>query len=350
MGNGRFPTQNAPRGTLFRPMLHTTVDTATEAAQAIRRHSSRLLGDHAPRAGLILGTGLGGLAEAIKPSVELRFDEIPGFRPTTAVGHEGRVLVGWIDQLPVVALRGRLHRYEGHDARTVAFPIRVFRSLGVQLTILSNASGGVRPGLSAGDILLIDDHIDLMGPPNRLPIPPIAPAETTLSTGKPTGNPTGHDGRPIWRGRTTTTRADIYDSSMIQLAEQQARELGISVTRGTYAALSGPNYETRAEYRMLRRFGIDVVGMSTAPEATLAAFLGMQVLALSVVTNVCSIDPQPAERSRAVTCGHDVVQIAARTAPRMRSLVLGVLDRWANKRSMTPQPSKVTTEMTDSQR
>ena len=252
-----------------------------------------------PRVGLVLGSGLAGIADLIHVEASLDYGRIPHFPRVTALGHRGRLICGHLEGVPVVAMEGRCHRYEGHSLFEVTRPVRVLHRLGIELLVLTNASGGLRPGLQSGDVLVMEDHINLMGShPLR------APLSTAASARQPTHVPT-------------------YDPQLVERACRVARGLGFTAHTGVYAAMTGPCYETRAEYRFLRRIGADVVGMSTVPEAILASRLGVSVLGLSAVTNVCRPD------DLATTSGEAVLQAARSTETRMRGIVAGVLGAMA---------------------
>jgi purine-nucleoside phosphorylase len=245
-----------------------------------------------PVAGIILGTGMGGVADAIDRECDLAYDDIPHFARSTAAGHPGRLVCGLIDGSPVVALAGRWHIYEGYSLEQITFPIHVLHRLGIERLISSNAAGGLNPRLAVGDLVLIDDHLDL-----AFARPPLA----------------SHG------ARRSLNFADVYDREMMAVAEDVARCSGFRALRGTYVAVSGPNYETRAEYRMYRGLGGDVIGMSTAPELAVAAELRIPVLAMSMVTNVCNPDA-PAE-----TDGASVAAAAAQAEWKLRRIVHAAL-------------------------
>ena len=252
-----------------------------------------------PRVGIVLGTGLGGYADQIETDYEASFEKIPGFGAATALGHRGQLIGGRVGGVPVIAMDGRLHRYEGHAMRRLAFPIHVMHRLGVEMLVLSNASGGVDPRLQQGDVLIIEDHINLMW-----------------------GNPLiGHNDERL--GPRFPDMSAPYDRDLIRRADEVARRHGFRAEIGVYAAMTGPNYETRAEYRFLRKIGADVVGMSTVPEVLTAVHLGLPVLALSAVTNVCRPD------SLTPTDGQAVIAAARSTEPKMRDMVSGVIAQLA---------------------
>lgn len=258
-----------------------------------------------PRFGIVLGTGLGNFAQQIQRAKTIAYERIPGFPRTTALGHRGRWVCGHLAAQPVIAMDGRFHRYEGYSMTQIALPIRVMHALGVEVLILSNASGGVSPRLHGGDIVVIDDHINLMW-----------------------RNPwTGPDDDP-WGSRLADLSAP-YDPGLSELALRIGHECGYRVQPGVYAGFVGPNYETRAEYRMLRRIGADVVGMSTVPEVLVAVRAGLRVLALSVVTNVCRPD------QLSPTDGAAVLAVAQATEPKLTDLVTQVMLRSASPVSLS---------------
>lgn len=249
--------------------------------------------------GLILGTGLGHLADFVAADVELGFEQLPHFPRATALGHAGRLVCGELAGVRVAALRGRCHLYEGYSADQVALPVRVLHALGCRILIISNAAGGLNPRYEAGDIMVVADHINLMW---------------KTPSGERVDGP-----RP---GRLA---ASPYDPRLAAQAIEVARAAGFVLQAGVYVSMTGPTYETRAEYRMLRRIGGDCVGMSTIPEVLVARQCGLRVLALSTVTNVASPDaPQ-------TVSGQQVVAAASRAEPRMRQLVTGLLARLAQE-------------------
>jgi purine-nucleoside phosphorylase len=266
---------------------------ALDDAQDIRPALARI---HAqwrerPRVGIILGSGLGGIAELIEPAVVLDYDQIPGFPRSTAPGHRGRLVCGQLHGVSVAAMDGRIHLYEGYSAAQVTLPVRIFKSLGAEMLVLSNASGGLNPRYASGDIVAVADHINFMaGRTARLGMLP-------------------------WRAGATSP----YDPPLIQRALAAGRRAAFPCHAGVYVGVLGPNYETRAEYRFLRRIGGDVVGMSTVPEVLVAAHCGLKLLALSVVTNVARPD------SPRQVHAQEVVDIAASAEPRLRAVLREVL-------------------------
>jgi len=261
-----------------------------EAVRTIRqRWSAR------PRVGLILGTGLGGFAEHLEQEQIIRYEEIPHFPRSTAPGHKGRLVCGRAAGLSVMAMDGRLHRYEGYTAQQITLPVRVMRALGIELLIVSSAAGGLNPAFAHGDLMVIEDHINLLGDNPLVGINDDRLAPRFLDMSQP------------------------YDPALVARSLEIARREQIMAHRGVYVALCGPNYETRAEYRMLRTLGGDAVGMSTVPEVIVAAHAGLRVLALSVITNL-GLSSTPT-----VTDEHHVVEEAHAAEPKMRKIVLGIL-------------------------
>lgn len=248
-----------------------------------------------PSVGIILGTGLGSLASHIEIEAEWSYRDLPHFARSTADGHRGRWLCGRLAGVPVVAMDGRFHLYEGYSPQQVTFPVRVMAALGVRLLIASNASGGLNPSLHSGDILLIDDHVNLQWSDARRNF------SRSTSSNVVARQPGGRSISP-------------YDPQMLSLVERIAVVEKIPLRRGAYVAMLGPNYETRAEYLWLRTLG-DVVGMSTVPEVLVAAELGLSVVAFSMVTNVFRPDTIQETTSEAV------VAAASAAEPNLRRLV-----------------------------
>lgn len=245
----------------------------------------------APRVGIILGSGLGHYARQVDADVSIDYGDIPNFPQSTAMGHQGQLVCGRVHAVSVMVMAGRFHRYEGYRQQQLTLPVRVMKELGIDTLIVSNASGGVNPQYRSGDIMVLDDHINLMF-----------------------GNPLMglNDDR---LGPRFPDMCAPYDPQLIERALEIARQHNFTAHRGVYAALTGPTYETRAEYRMLRKLGADVVGMSTVPEVLVAVHSGLRILALSVVTNVCQPDTLDA------TDGQEVVDAAAAAEPRMTTIV-----------------------------
>ena len=273
------------------PVLYDRVQVA---ARTIRDRSPRR-----PAAAIILGTGLGGLAKEIKAEVVIPYEEIPGFPLSTVEAHAGRLILGSLSGKPVVAMQGRFHRYEGYSLQQVTFPVRVMHALGAETLVVSNACGGMHPLWAPGDLMLIADHINLIGDN-----PLIGPHDERL-------------------GPRFPDMSQPYDESLRAMARKLALELGITLREGVYVAVTGPNLETRAEYRMLRAMGADVVGMSTVPEVIVAVQEGMKVLGISIITDQCLPDAlEPASLEK-------IIAVANRAEPSLTRLVSGVVERLA---------------------
>jgi purine-nucleoside phosphorylase len=270
-------------------MLHVAAQIE-ESAKFVR---SRWQG--APKAGIILGSGLGAVANEIDSEAAIEYGEIPNFLRSTAVGHKGRLLCGKLGGVPVVAMQGRFHCYEGYSAERATFPVRVMKALGVELLVVSNAAGGLNTNYAAGDVMVIDDHINLL---NCNPL--VGINDDNLGPRFP------DMGAP-------------YDRRLSDQALAIARRADFACHRGVYIAMLGPTYETRAEIRMLRYIGGDAVGMSTVPEAIVAAHGGLRVLGLSTVTNVCSPDTPH------TTSGEEVVATANAARDKLKAIVAGVI-------------------------
>jgi purine-nucleoside phosphorylase len=270
----------------------TTAERVAAAVAAIRARSPL-----EPEVGVVLGTGLGRLAEEIEVEAAIPYGEIRHFSPSTVESHPGRLLLGRLAGRRVAAMQGRLHRYEGYSLQQVTFPVRVLRALGAEVLVVSNACGGMNPLWSPGDVMLITDHINLLGDN-----PLVGPNEDEL-------------------GPRFPDMSAAYDPELQRLAREVALERGIPLRRGVYVAVTGPNLETRAEYRMLRGLGADVVGMSTVPEVIVAVHAGMRVLGLSIITDACLPDAlEPASLER-------IVATAAGAEPKLTELVRGVVER-----------------------
>lgn len=272
-----------------------------ESAEAIRTEWPR-----APKVGIILGTGLTRLADELDTEARLDYDALPHFPRATAPSHRGQLACGQLAGLSVMMMDGRFHAYEGYSLAETTFPVRVMRQLGVELLIISNASGGLNPRFSTGDVMVLDDHINLMASNPLVDMNCEAQNHETVGPRYP-----------------DLSRA--YDPSLVHRAIEVARREGIELQQGVYIGVTGPNYETRAEYRFLRRIGGDAVGMSTVPEAIVAAHCGLRVLALSTITNMCQPD------ALTPTCGEDVILAAERAQASVRKIVLGVLESEPNR-------------------
>ena len=271
------------------PSLYEQVQTAVTAIRA--RTTAR------PEAAIILGTGLGGLAREMKVDTSISYQDIPGFPLSTVESHAGRLLFGGLGGRSVVAMQGRFHRYEGYTLQQVTFPVRVLHALGAPILVLSGACGGMNPLWSAGDLVLISDHINLQGDN-----PLLGPNDDRL-------------------GPRFPDMSAPYDPALRALARRLALEMGMVLREGVYVAVTGPNLETPAEYRMLRGIGADVVGMSTVPEVIVAIHEGMRVLGISIVTDQCLPDAlEPADIGR-------IIAIANQAEPSLTRLVTRVVEK-----------------------
>jgi purine-nucleoside phosphorylase len=246
---------------------------------------------------LILGTGLGQLAEEMTVELELPYEEIPHFPVSTVESHAGKLLMGNLGGKSVMAMQGRFHYYEGYSMNQIVFPVRVAKMLGIQTLLVSNACGGLNPNYERGDIMLINDHINFLGDN-----PLIGPNDPNL-------------------GPRFPDMSQPYTERLLSTAEQVALDAGIKIHQGVYLAVSGPMLETKAEYRYMRQLGADVVGMSTVPEVIAAIHMSMEVLGISVITDECfpdSLEPVSLD---------DVLEAAAMAEPHLTRIVVGVLER-----------------------
>ena len=269
-----------------------TVERVERAADIVRARFGKK-----PDAAIILGTGLGGLATKISVEVTVEYADIPGFPLSTVESHAGRLLCGTLSGKTVIAMQGRFHRYEGYSLGQVTFPVRVLRALGANTLIVSNACGGMHPLWAPGDLMLIADHINLLGDN-----PLVGPNDDRL-------------------GPRFPDMSEPYDGRLRDVARRVAAEQRITLREGVYVAVPGPNLETRAEYRYLRGIGADVVGMSTVPEVIVAVHGGMRVLGISIITDQCLPDALEAASVE------KIIAVAGRAEPNLTSLVCGVLER-----------------------
>ncbi|KPK81548.1 MAG: purine nucleoside phosphorylase [Gemmatimonas sp. SM23_52] len=262
------------------------------AADAIRTRTQ-----YRSRVGIVLGTGLGALADEITPDTIIPYEDIPDFPVPTVETHSGRMLLGDLAGQPVVGMQGRFHLYEGYSLQQVTFPIRVMRELGAEILVVSNACGGMNPMWDVGDLMLIADHINLLG-----------------------DNPLiGSNLEEL--GPRFPDMSEPYDLGLQRLALDVAREERITLRRGVYVAVPGPNLETRAEYRFLRMIGADVVGMSTVPEVIVAVHAGMKVLGISIITDSCLPDAlKPASVE-------EIIRVANEAEPKLTRLIRDVVAR-----------------------
>ena len=251
-----------------------------------------------PEAGIILGTGLGGLAEEIENPVIIPYENVPHFPSSTVLGHAGELITGVLNGRDVIAMKGRFHFYEGYHLHDVIFPVRVMKFLGIKFLILSNASGGLNPGFAIGDMMFIEDHINLMNLMNENPLK--GRHHDEFGSRFPDMN------RP-------------YDTGILQKAEEIANRLGIKFRKGIYAGVTGPTFETPAEYSYIRYLGADAVGMSTVPEAIVAAQMALPVFAISVISGL-------GVKGKIVEITHEeVIDAASHVEPEMTRLIKALL-------------------------
>jgi purine-nucleoside phosphorylase len=283
--------QIVPDGASTSAPLHT-FERIEEAAAAVRERF-----DRRPDVAIILGTGLGRLGAEIETAAAIEYTDIPYFPLSTVESHAGRLLCGTLAGKTVIAMQGRFHRYEGYSLQQVTFPVRVLRALGARTLVVSNACGGMHPLWRAGDLMVIADHINLLGDN-----PLTGPNDDRL-------------------GPRFPDMSNAYDAELRTVARRVALERGIELREGVYVAVTGPNLETRAEYRFLRAIGADVVGMSTVPEVIVAVHAGMRVLGISIITDMClpdSLEPATVEK---------IIGVANEAEPRLTQLVTGVLEQ-----------------------
>jgi len=265
-------------------------DKITEATAFIRERWSLT-----PRVSIILGSGLGGISGALADAVTIPYDEIPHFARSTAHGHAGQLVCGLLEGVPVVVMEGRMHAYEGYPLQQITFPIRVMKRLGTELLIVTNACGGLNPQYRTGDLMVIEDHINLLG-----------------------DNPlTGINDERL--GPRFPDMSAPYTPELIDAALAVARREDFTTHRGVYVAVTGPNLETRAEYRFLRIIGADVVGMSTVPEVLVAVHSSMRVLGISVITDMCLPD------ALEVATVEQILAAANGAEPKLRAVILAAV-------------------------
>lgn len=291
-------------GTKARERAEASVTEAHDRAsstgsRALRETVARIReeSDVRPEVGVVLGTGLGGLADEIETSAAIPYEELPGFPVSTVETHAGRLLLGTVEGRRVVGLDGRFHRYEGYTLQQATFPIRVMRALGAETLVVTCACGGMNPLWRPGELVLLADHINLMGD-------------------NPLIGPNFDE-----QGPRFPDMSEPYDEPLRAIAREAALELGVPLREGVYVAVTGPNLETAAEYRMLRTLGADVVGMSTVPEVIVAKHAGMAVLGLAIITDAClpdALEPASVE---------EIIATARAAAPDLTRLVRAVLAR-----------------------
>ena len=270
-----------------------TLTHIDEAAQAIR---GRLT--HQPTIGLILGSGLGGLADAAENPEIIPYDEIPNWPVSTVYGHSGRLVVGKLEDQPVMIMQGRAHYYEGYSMSHIGLPVRVMKRLGIETIIVTNAAGAVHPDFEPGDLMLITDHVNMIG----------------MGGLSPLRGPNLDEFGPRF---PDMSRA--YDRDLLALSRRVAKELEIGLHEGVYTCLAGPSFETPADLRYLRMIGSDAVGMSTVPEVTIARHSGMRVLGISGISNKANLD------GNTVTSHEEVLEAGRVLVPKLTALIRGML-------------------------
>jgi purine-nucleoside phosphorylase len=268
-------------------------DRVSEAARFVSAKAQ----SRAPRVAVVLGSGLGGVADAVQDGVEIPYSEIPHFVGSTVEGHDGKLVIGSCGGVDVVLMKGRFHFYEGYSMEEVTLPMRVFKLMGIRSLILTNAAGGTAAHLSPGSLMAITDHINLMGE-------------------NPLRGPNDERFGPRFQDMTS-----VYSPGYVEAAHEVARDIGIVLFEGVYMALRGPTYETPAEIRMMRKMGADAVGMSTVPEATVAHHSGMTVLAISCITNVA------AGLASAEIDHSEVMEVGKRAGKQLAELIVRVIPR-----------------------
>ncbi len=289
----------------------TTPDLFARAEEAAA--TIRAAGIEPSRVAVVLGSGLNELADRLPDGVTIPYERVPHFPRTTVAGHQGRVIAGRLAGSPVLMLQGRFHYYEGHALETVTFPVRVMQRLGVTTIILTAATGGIRADLRPGDLVLLSDHLNLLG------VNPLR----------------GLDDERL--GRRFPDMTEVYSSRFRKIAREEGDRLGIGLAEGVYGCVSGPSYETPAEIRMLRTLGADVVGMSTVPEAIVARHAGMEVLGIALVSNAAAgVLGTPITHQ-------EVLEAGRQAAPMLAALIEGVVARLAREHSEDPPTSPALT-------
>jgi len=253
-----------------------------------------------PRIAVVLGSGLGGFADDFEEAVSIPYEEIPGFVRSTAQGHAGRLVIGKVDSVPVLAMQGRVHYYEGYSLDEVTFPVRTFGLLGIKTLVLTNAAGGINVQLTQGALMVISDHLNLMGV-------------------NPLRGPNDDRFGPRFPDMTA-----VYSPELQELVIEEAKAIGVELRRGIYGALTGPSYETPAEIHLLRALGADAVGMSTVPEAIVARHMELEVLGISCITNMAAgISDEPITHEEVIATGDRVRE----TFTELLQRVIGAIHR-----------------------
>jgi purine-nucleoside phosphorylase len=279
-------------------MTHYYIREEYEAAANYVRGRTR----HEPRIGLILGSGLNPLAQAVEGADTIPYEDVPHFPEPTVEGHVGRLVLGQLEGTPVIVMQGRVHFYEGYPMPQVVFPVRVMQVMGIEMLIVTNAAGGLNPDFRPGDLMLIADHLNLLGMTGNNPL--FGPNDPTL-------------------GPRFPDMSQAYDPDLRRIAREVAQENDLPLHEGVYAALSGPSFETPADIRFLRLIGVDAVGMSTVPEVTVAHHGGIRVMGVSGISNVALAEPIPGQEAS----HEEVLAAGQQIVPRLTTLVRGVLAR-----------------------
>lgn len=272
-----------------------TLAEIDRAADILRRSAAG-----APRVGLILGSGLGALAEAVQDGISIEGRSVPGWPAASIEGHAGKIHLGRLEGAPVIVLQGRAHYYEGHSMPRIGFPVRVMQRLGIEILIVTNAAGGVNPTFAPGDLMLITDHLNLLGMAGQSPLR--GPNLETF-------------------GPRFPDMSQAYDRHLLDLARQVAGEQRLALHEGVYACLAGPSFETPADLRFLRGIGVDAVGMSTVPEVAVARHGGTRVLGVSGISNKANFD------GGTITTHDEVLRAGEIIVPKLTGLIRGVLAR-----------------------
>jgi len=270
-----------------------TLTQIDEVAAAVRSRSN-----YQPKVGLILGSGLGGLADSIENADFIPFNELPNWPQSTAPGHTGRLVIGKLENKAVMVMQGRIHFYEGYSMSQVTLPIRVMQRLGIEIIFITNAAGGINPDYSPGDLMLISDNLNLVGMMGFNPL--IGPNIDEL-------------------GPRFPDMSQAYDRALNEMARQAAREAGINLREGVYAGLSGPSFEGPADLRFLRAVGADAVGMSTVPEVIVARHGGTRVLGISGISNKANLD------GNTITTHEEVLEAGIHMVPKLEKIIRSVL-------------------------
>jgi purine-nucleoside phosphorylase len=274
---------------------HLTIEQVDENAEAIRSHIQV-----EPRVGIILGSGLGPLADSVENASYIPYEELPSWPVSTVFGHQGRLVIGALEQVNVMVMQGRSHFYEGYDITQIGLPVRVMQRLGVQILIVTNAAGAVNPAYNPGDLMLISDHLNLIG----------------MAGNSPLRGPNLDEFGPRF-----PDMSQAYDPALRELARQVAAENRITLHEGIYVCLAGPSFETPADLRFLRLIGADGVGMSTVPEVTVARHGNLQVLGISGISNKANLD------GNTTTTHEEVLEAGKMIVPKLATLIRGVLRR-----------------------